>query len=178
MFNFLTEPKAPTERTDPQCIARPSPFKVNGDQSTDGGSGHGALPYMPTAPSVNGRGKALLTDGGVVFAEASVSQSNRFAGFFPHLPACCEARLPDFPLSSIVRARVASQCLNLHTRSDWMTDPSLLKKLNIFQLFDGAEGSNGTDGSTMHCASVPMQSQWDQSTDGGSGHEALKLLIT
>ena len=23
---------------DPQCIARPSPFEVNGDQSTDGGS--------------------------------------------------------------------------------------------------------------------------------------------
>ncbi|CAL8314616.1 unnamed protein product [Boreogadus saida] len=45
---------------------------------------------MPTAPSVNGRGKAWLTDGGVVFAEASVSQSNRFAGFFPLLPACCE----------------------------------------------------------------------------------------
>ena len=40
MFNFLTEPKAPMERTDPQCIAHPSPFKVNGDQSTDGGSGH------------------------------------------------------------------------------------------------------------------------------------------
>ena len=39
----MTEPTAPTERTDPQCIARPSPFKVNGDQSTDGGSGHGAL---------------------------------------------------------------------------------------------------------------------------------------
>ena len=33
---------------------------------------------MPTAPSVKGRGKAWLTDGGVVFAEASVSQSNRF----------------------------------------------------------------------------------------------------
>ena len=32
-----------TERTDPQWIARPSPFKVNGDQSTDGGSGHEAL---------------------------------------------------------------------------------------------------------------------------------------
>ena len=27
---------------DPQCIARPSPFKVNRDQSTDGGSGHEA----------------------------------------------------------------------------------------------------------------------------------------
>ena len=80
------------------------PIKVNGDHATDGGSGHGALHYMPTAPSVNGRGKAWLTDGGVVFAEASVSQSNRFAGFFPLLPACCEARLPDFPLSSIVRA--------------------------------------------------------------------------
>ena len=50
------------------------------------------LPYMPTAPSVNGRGKAWLTDGGGVFAEASVSQSNRFAGFFPLLPACCYAR--------------------------------------------------------------------------------------
>ncbi|CAL8376803.1 unnamed protein product [Boreogadus saida] len=84
---------------------------------------------MPTAPSVNGRGKALLTDGGVVFAEASVSQSNRFAGFFPLLPACCDARGPAFPLSSIIRARVASQCLNLHTQSDWMTDPSLPKNL-------------------------------------------------
>ena len=63
------EPKAPTERTDPQCIARPSPFKVNGDQSTDRGSGHEASPYMPTAPSVNGLGKAWLTDGGVVFTE-------------------------------------------------------------------------------------------------------------
>ena len=70
------------------------------------------LPYMPTAPSVNGRGKAWLTDGGVVFAEASVSQSNRFAGFFPLLPAFCDAR-----------ARVASPFLNLHTRSDLMTDP-------------------------------------------------------
>ena len=156
----MTEPTAPTERTDPQCIACPSPFKVNGDQSTDGGSGHEALRFVPTAPSVNGRGKAWLTDGGVVFADASVSQSNRFAGFFPLLPACCEARLPAFPLSSIVRARVASQCLNLHTRSDWMTDPSLPKKLNIFQLFDGGERSKSTDGSTMHCATVPIQSQW------------------
>ena len=52
------------------------------------------------------------------------------------------------------------QCLNLHTRSDWMTDPSLPKKLNIFKLFDRAEGSSGTNGSTMHCASVPIQSQW------------------
>ena len=47
---------------------------------------------MPTAPSVNGHGKVWLTDGGVVFAEASVSQSNRFAGFFPLLPVCCDAR--------------------------------------------------------------------------------------
>ena len=93
------------------------------------------LRLVPTAPSVNGRGKALLTDGGVVFAEASVSQSNRFAGFFPLLPACCDARWPAFPLSSIVRARVASQCLNLHTRSDWMTEPLLPKKLNIFSTF-------------------------------------------
>ena len=38
----MTEPTAPTERTDPQCIARPSPLKVNGDQSTDACSGHGA----------------------------------------------------------------------------------------------------------------------------------------
>ena len=120
----------------------------------------GAFRLVPTAPSVNGRQKAWLTDGGVVFADASVSQSNRFAGFFPLLPACCEARLPAFPLSSIVRARVASQCLNLHTRSDWMTDPSLPKKLNIFQLFDGGERSKSTDGSTMHCATVPIQSQW------------------
>ena len=49
---------------DPQCIARPSPFKVNGDQSTDGGSGYEALRLMPTAPSVKGRRKAWLTDGG------------------------------------------------------------------------------------------------------------------
>ena len=53
-----------------------------------------------------------------------------------------------------------------------MTDPSLLKKLNIFQLSDGAEGSNGTDGSTMHCASVPIKVNGDHATDGGSGHGA------
>ena len=45
----MTEPTAPTERTDPQCIARPSPLKVNGDQSTDACSGHGAIPMVPYA---------------------------------------------------------------------------------------------------------------------------------
>ena len=31
-----------------------------------------------------------------------------------------------------------SQCLNLHTCSDWMTDPLLPKKVKIVKLFDGA----------------------------------------
>ena len=59
-------------------------------------------------------------------------------------------------VSRVVRAQAVSQCLNLHTCSDWMTDPSLPKKLEIFQLFDGAFAH----GSPMHCASVPIQSQW------------------
>ena len=80
---------------------------------------------MPTAPSVKGRRKAWLTDGGAFRGRMSLRH-------FTHL----------------------------HTRSDWMTDPSLPRMLTIFQLFEGTEGSNGANGSTMHCASVPIQSQW------------------
>ena len=40
--------------------------------------------------------------------------------------------------SGVVRARVVLQCLNLHTKSDWMTDPSLPKKFKNVHLFDGA----------------------------------------
>jgi hypothetical protein len=52
-------------------------------------------------------------------------------------------------LSRVVRAWVVSQGLNLHRRSDWMTE-----KVSTFWR------SNGAHGSTMHCASVPIQSQW------------------
>ena len=52
-------------------------------------------------------------------------------------------------VSRVVRAWVVSQCLNLHRRSDWMTE-----KVSTFLR------SNGAHGSTMHCASVPIQSQW------------------
>ena len=87
------------ERTDPQCIARPSPLKSMGiTQRTEVvGTGHNAS--CPLPPSVNGRGKAWLTDGGVDFAEASVSQSNRFAGFFPLPDPQCIARPSPFKVN-------------------------------------------------------------------------------
>ena len=44
---------------------------------------------------------------------------------------------------------------HLHTRTDWMTDPSQPKKLKFFLLFDRANGS------TMHFVSIPIQSQWE-----------------
>ena len=78
-------------------------------------------------------------------------------------------------LSRVVRARVVSQWLNLHMWSDWMTDSSLPKKLNFFLLFDGAEGSNGAHGSTMHCASVHIQSQWGSINGRCSGHERVTV---
>ena len=43
-----------------------------------------------------------------------------------------------------------------HTRSDWMTDPSLHGKVGHFLNF--LDGANGTDGPTMHCGSVPSKS--------------------
>ena len=81
--------------------------------------------------------------------------------------------IQDDPLSSIVRARVASQCLNLHTRSDWMTDPSLPKKLNIFQL-SVTVANAPTERTDPQCIArpSPFKVNGDQSTDGGSGHEA------
>ena len=77
-------------------------------------------------------------------------------------------------VSRVVRARVASQCLNLHAGSDWMTDPLLLKKLNIFQLFDGTVR---TDPPCIMRPS-PFKVNGDQSMDGGSGHEASGLVHT
>ena len=80
-------------------------------------------------------------------------------------------------LSRVVRARVVSQCLNLHTESDWMTDPSLPEKFKIVELFDSAEGSNGAHGSTMHCVSVPIQSQRGSVNGRCSGHEAKRTAL-
>ncbi|CAL8261075.1 unnamed protein product [Arctogadus glacialis] len=40
------------------------------------------------------------------------------------------------------QAEVQITSAPLHTRSDWMTDPLLPKKLNISQLSDGGERSN------------------------------------
>jgi hypothetical protein len=50
-----------------------------------------------------------------------------------------------------------------------MTDPSLPKKLNIFQLFDGAFSARIHNALRVRPHSKSMG---DQSTDGGSGHEA------
>ncbi|CAL8265162.1 unnamed protein product [Gadus morhua 'NCC'] len=53
-----------SQRTDPQCIARPSPFKVNGDQSTDGGSGHKAYQRRECTACV-AKGRCLYFPGPV-----------------------------------------------------------------------------------------------------------------
>ena len=43
------------------------------------------------------------------------------------------------------------------TRCDGPTDPSLLKKLNMSQLFDAGNRADGTDGPTMHFERAPCK---------------------